>query len=125
LVLFKKVNEPSFDLSNTLNTYLFNTAKYMWWRGNKEKSTNELSFDLPFTDEQELEEAILKEAKLLKAEKALLILGEKCKQILEAFYYKGLRMVEIAKTFNYASEKSAKNQKYKCLERARKEMINL
>ena len=88
LVLFKKVNTADFELTNTLNTYLFNTAKYMWWRVNKEKRKTELSLDLPFTDEQELEEAILKETKLLKAEKALLILGEKCKQILEAFYYK-------------------------------------
>ena len=124
LIFFKKLQEQNFQFEGSLKTYLFNTAKYMWWRENKGKKEVEAVADFLGDDSEEIELALEKEAKIQKAENAIESLGEKCKQILEAFYYQGLKMVEIAKKFGYGSPKTAKNQKYKCLERARKQLSN-
>lgn len=47
-------------------------------------------------------------------------LGEPCKSILEAFYFKKQNMQEIAENFGYTNAENAKNQKYKCLMRLKK-----
>ena len=124
LVVYKKLADQNFEFEGSLKTYLFNSAKYMWWRENKSTREVEAVADFLGDESDALEEALEKEVKIQKAEKAIEGLGDKCKQILEAFYYKGLKMVEIAKKFGYGSPKTAKNQKYKCLERARKQLLN-
>lgn len=124
LIFYKKLADQSFQFEGSLKTYIFNTAKYMWWRENKGEKEVEVIADFLGDESNELEEALEKEAKIQQAEKAVESLGDKCKQILEAFYYQGLKMVDIAKKFGYSNPKTAKNQKYKCLERARKQLLN-
>ena len=46
-------------------------------------------------------------------------LGYPCKKLLECFYYKRMSWNEIAFALGYKSAASAKNQKYKYLERIR------
>jgi DNA-directed RNA polymerase specialized sigma24 family protein len=48
--------------------------------------------------------------------------GSKCLQLLQAFYYKGQSMEEIADEFDYSSARSATVQKYKCLEKVREQV---
>ncbi len=54
---------------------------------------------------------------------------DRCKQLLRLFYFENERMAEIAKKMGFSSEKSAKTQKYKCMEKAhqlaKKELKNL
>ena len=50
---------------------------------------------------------------------AINTLGDPCKQLLECFYYKNMNWDEISSTLGYASAASARNQKYKILERIR------
>ncbi len=47
-------------------------------------------------------------------------LGEPCKGVLVAYYYHKLSMTEIAEQFGYKNESTAKNSKYKCLQRLKK-----
>ncbi|NJM26014.1 MAG: sigma-70 family RNA polymerase sigma factor [Bacteroidia bacterium] len=46
--------------------------------------------------------------------------GERCLQLLKAFYYDGLSMQLIAQRFGYRTQHSATVQKFKCLERTRR-----
>ncbi|MFM7022213.1 MAG: RNA polymerase sigma factor [Flavobacteriales bacterium] len=116
-LLCKKVKEGKFQLTSQLGTYLFGVCKVLWQRElvKKNKHIN-IEIDLSTEEQQEVAE---QENKMTRAEKALENLGEKCLEILKAFYYEGLRMEKIAQTFGFSSEKVAKNQKYKCLERAK------
>lgn len=52
-------------------------------------------------------------------------LGQKCKELLELFYFKKLSMKDISKKLGFASEKVAKNQKYRCIEKAKENLKNL
>lgn len=49
-------------------------------------------------------------------------LSDPCKQLLECFYYQNLSWDEIASKLGYANAASARNQKYKCLERIRSKL---
>ena len=47
-------------------------------------------------------------------------LGDPCHTLLDLFYYQKKSMEDITIELNYKNSDSAKNQKYKCLERLRK-----
>jgi RNA polymerase sigma-70 factor (ECF subfamily) len=47
-------------------------------------------------------------------------LGDPCHSLLDLFYYHKNSMEEIALALNYKNPETAKNQKYKCMERLRK-----
>lgn len=49
--------------------------------------------------------------------KALEVLGDPCKAIIESYYYKQWNMEEISTNLGYKNADTAKNLKYKCLKR--------
>jgi len=51
-------------------------------------------------------------------------LGGKCKELLYHFYYLNRDWKTITEELGYISEASARNQKYKCLEKIRKNLNN-
>lgn len=51
-------------------------------------------------------------------------LGKRCKELLYHFYYLNRDWKTITKELGYISEASARNQKYKCLQRIRKNLNN-
>ncbi len=123
LITYEKLQTKDFTLTCTVETYVFSICKYKWkdrlshknknvvWEQGNERMLNPES-----VDEQ------LYQQKLQTAEKALNTLGDKCLKILELFYYKGWNMTRIAQELDYKTVNAAKTQKYKCLERARKNL---
>jgi RNA polymerase sigma factor (sigma-70 family) len=75
--------------------------------------------ELSLAEETDLERILEKEEKLKLAASVVSDLGAKCQEILKLFYYRSLKMKEIAEKLGFRSEKIARNQKYKCLERAK------
>ena len=65
--------------------------------------------------------------KLQLVSKGLEKLGEPCKTLLELYYFHDMSMDQIAENLDYKNRATAKNLKYKCLNRLRnifkKEMI--
>ena len=80
--------------------------------------------DLVEAEESDLEEFLKKESKFEKLEKVLQDIGDRCLQLLILFYYRSLSMQEIADNMDFSSAKLAKNQKYKCMERAKKKIMD-
>ena len=54
-----------------------------------------------------------------RAQEAILSIGKKCQELLQFFYFNNLSMKEIAIKLGFSSEKVAKNQKYRCIEKAK------
>ncbi|MFT4682549.1 MAG: RNA polymerase sigma factor (sigma-70 family) [Flavobacteriales bacterium] len=122
MILCKKAQEPSFQLTSSLDTFLFSVCKFLWNNeGRKRQKNSHTSFEGDWEDEQwkEMEAVAEKERKFKKAEKIIAELGERCKELLLCFYHQAMSMKEIAVKMRFSSEKVAKNQKYKCLERAK------
>jgi RNA polymerase sigma factor (sigma-70 family) len=116
--------DPSFELTSQVSTYLYSVSRFLWNDELKKRKRLPISTadsDIRQSDSQgdEWESLIHQEEKFKKAETILSKIGEKCLKLLKFFYLDNKSMKEIAKKMELSSEKIAKNQKYKCLERAK------
>lgn len=121
VILYKKVQSSEFVLSVPLKTYLLAVVKNCWWqelRRRKKMLPGELpaEMDEPVPDE---------EPAFHTATAAFNLLGDKCRQLLLLFYYQKKSFKEIAKTFAFSDERVAKNQKYRCMEKAKENYLIL
>jgi len=113
LLYYEKVVVGRTEIASNETAYLVGISKHLWFQlCTKEKGTCELGHH----DLAAIEDEKLSDNKLL----ALLeTSGKKCMDMLKAFYYDKLNMVQVAENFGYNSERSATVQKYKCLENIR------
>jgi RNA polymerase sigma factor (sigma-70 family) len=129
VILCKKVTDANFTLTASLDTYLYSVSRYLWNDELKRRGrTNEISLDEKHpaphgsgwdVPEEQITEWVNDENKIKQAETVLEKLGKRCLQILNMFYTENKSMKSIAKKMEFTSENAAKNQKYKCLERAK------
>ena len=126
VILIEKVYTQKLDLTCSVSTYLYSICRFLWMdqlRQNKR--------EMPLKDEYsymnaeitvsgfEITPDIFEQVNI-----AIETLGDPCKQLLECYYYKNLSWAGIASKLGYANAASARNQKYKCLERIRSK-VNL
>jgi RNA polymerase sigma factor (sigma-70 family) len=122
IILYKKVKLVSEKEDFKVDGFLINTCKLLWSNELRKKKVRQKSSDagLEFLAYQdEIQHHITQEQKLVGVDSILQKLGEKCKNILIAFYYSKQSMESIAKRFGFNTIQSAKVQKYKCMETAR------
>lgn len=127
LVLYRNAQSIDFKLTCAASTYLYSVSRYLW-KDIQKKRQREVCLDQDVRQDTYIEENLerhqeqaQKSAQLAAVFKQL---GEKCQAILKAYYYQKQSMKEIAAALNYGSINSAKTQKYKCLERAKKIAAN-
>lgn len=121
VILCKKVQSENFMLTAPLKNYLLAIVRNCWMqelRQRKKMPAGEMS--------TELENAgINEEPAFLLAKAAFELLGEKCRQLLILFYFKKHDFKTIAAELSFGDEKTAKNQKYRCLQKAKENYITL
>ncbi|MCH5718437.1 RNA polymerase sigma factor [Niabella hibiscisoli] len=124
MVLYDKARSGSFELNCQIRTYLYSVARRLWLK--KLNQSNRHTTDFDDTNETqiavdgEVVEHEQKDAEFEMMHAAISTLGEPCKSLLEAFYFKNNSMQEIAENFGYTNAENAKTQKYKCLMRLKK-----
>jgi RNA polymerase sigma factor (sigma-70 family) len=103
-------------LTSSVKTYLFSIGKnkYKELVRQQAKSSQLNAQDFP------LEHDPSSESMLQRIEHCIERLGEPCRSLLIQFYYHQETMEQLAARFDYKNVETAKNQKYKCLERLRK-----
>lgn len=125
IILYKKVTTTDFNLTSKLSTYLYSVSRFLWKdqliKLKKIQATN-MEVDLLSTELDELEKIKENEIKLKQVETILTTISKKCQEILELFYYRSFSMKEIAKKMSYTSERIARTQKYKCMEKAKNQI---
>jgi RNA polymerase sigma factor (sigma-70 family) len=111
-------------LKSSIKTYLFSIGKNLAWQGRRQKARDlktgteyHLQLHLNHNNEEDL---ISEETHLELVSLCFNQLGDPCHSLLDLFYYKKKNMEEIAAALNYKNSETAKNQKYKCVERLRK-----
>lgn len=110
-------------LSSSIKTYLFGIGKNKWLEWNRKQEKIQYQKDsLLFDHLEEPETSDIKEKLLLQVEQVLIKMGDPCKKLLELVYFNRLSMHDICKQLNYKNEDSAKNAKYKCLQRLKKQL---
>ena len=121
LIIFcRKTAQSDFKLTSKISTYLFSVSKFLWKDKLQKANRYVHSYDFEqLTDVAEVAAGYEEEQQYQFLDTVLAAIGDRCKEILEAYYFHKLSMVLVAEKFGYNSEASAKNQKYKCLEKAR------
>ena len=128
VIFYEKVMNTDFTLTSSISTYLYSVSRFIWKdRLKKENRKPEIRLSMTFSSEQEaeLDEVLQKEEQYKTLEKLLTQIGDKCLELLKLFYFKGLKMKDIAPIVGLKSEKIARNQKYKCLEKAKEKVKSL
>jgi len=129
LIIFcRKVKSVEFELTAGIGTYLYSVSRFLWkdeLQRRQKKTTVDFDLDLTPQDEQALQEALERENNLKMAEQVIAGLGQRCRDLLQLFYFQSLSMKVIADKLQFSSEKIARNQKYKCMERAKAKLLAL
>jgi len=127
IIVYENVQKENFELSCQLQTYIYSIAKRLWL---KQLRNNGKTFLFKEDEENELadvSEEILnyeeRESELEKMNKSLAALGEPCATLLKDFYIAKMNMDDIAEKFGYTNSDNAKNQKYKCLQRLKRQFF--
>lgn len=122
VVYYEVVMRESKEIKVSEKAYILGIARHLWFQEQKrENLTDHTGFstdELALTDHEKEE---------ISTEKVLAFLetaGQKCMEILRAFYYDKLALAKISERFGFASTRSATVQKYKCLEKVRNEVKN-
>lgn len=126
LVLLEKVPTEDFNLTSSLKTYIFAISSNLWLkrlRDSKRIVKTELSiYEKYLTDYEEAEVDNSISNRLAKVYRKV---TGKCKTLLYAIFYDEKNIETVTKEFGYTNKHNAQNQKYKCLEQARKGEENL
>ena len=127
LMFINKVKEPDFQLSSTISTFVYGICKNLNKERIKSKSKQKKEETEPEEDNQTkgIEEFLHEEDQFEAVDKALIKIDKKCMDILTMFYYQKLSMKVIAEKLDFSGTASAKTQKYKCLDKARKLIANM
>ena len=119
LILYKKIHNSQSLFSSALSTFLYAVARNLI-RERVRKPKPEMNKLIDETEAVNWEEIQEREKQYIRMEHAIEQIGSRCKEILSRFYVKRENMKSIAKAMSFNNELTAKNMKYKCLQKARK-----
>jgi RNA polymerase sigma factor (sigma-70 family) len=127
IILIQKLQEPEFELSSKLSSYLFSIVKNKWLYKLRGKKTwvegDEVMEGLADDGQEEIQMKQEKDIKLDHLAEALKELKEDCRRILLDFYYYKKALIEIAKEMAY-TEKFIRVKKSRCMDSYREIVSN-
>ena len=131
LAFWKNIKEGKFNMHKTSSVkgYLMTIAKNKWidyLRSSAYKKTITADTILQLHSENEENESGSGQNEKQKAamQNALRKLGDNCRTVLKLFYFERMSMNEISKRLNIGAA-SARNQKYRCMEKLRSLTLEL
>lgn len=124
VILIEKIFKTDFELTASLKTYMFAISKNIWLkriRSTSGRIESELTDEVLHDYQQQIEDWVDHER--TQAEKVQLLLKkvtDHCYRLLRSMFFLEKNIDEIQDEFGYSSRHNAQNQKYKCIEQARK-----
>lgn len=120
LVVYDKLQKKDFQLSCSLKTYIYSVCRNMWMYQLRKNEQNQARFNdfeqfIP-VEAEEIDENPAYETMLTEV---MGLIDDKCRQLLELFYYHNLSLEIIAEKLGYNNSNTAKSKKNKCMEKAR------
>jgi len=117
IILNRNLETSSFKLTSSFYTYLYSVSRFVWSDLQKNITKQQLQ-EFNALEVQVFQE-VIEEKKYQLAEHAFSEIGKRCQHLLQLFYHKAMSFNAIAKVMQFKSSKIAKNQKYKCLKKAK------
>ena len=117
IILKRNLETTGFKLTSSFYPYLYSVSRFVW--SDIQKSLTKQQLQELNAQEVQVFQEVIEEKNYQLAEHAFLEIGERCQQLLQLFYHKAMSFKDIAKVMQFKSSKIAKNQKYKCLQKAK------
>lgn len=116
VIYYEKQLTIGIVINSSEKAYLLGIAKHLWLKTYHANADN-----LPLDDTNAGEQAddTTENYATNKLMHYLETAGQKCMEMLKAFYYDKLPLTQITEQFGYSGIRSATVQKYKCLEKVR------
>lgn len=123
IAMWKNIKQDRFNAQSesAVAGYLYQIAKNKWidkLRSSRYKKTVTLAREIKIDDEPQETDDDLYTAQIATITQALQQMGERCRKILQLFYFEQKSMREIAIDLKL-EESSARNSKYRCMEKLR------
>lgn len=120
LCLWTNIQNGKFQLqSNTrISTYLYTLCRNLWISKLRKNKPQVALEGLQVAEEDEQDEELEKFEQVRQLERVFQKLDEGCQKMLRLFYYQKESMKIIAQKMDI-TEKSAKNNKYRCMQKLR------
>ncbi|MCE7993980.1 MAG: sigma-70 family RNA polymerase sigma factor [Roseivirga sp.] len=119
IIYYEQVYSGNTEIKLTEKAYLLGIAKNLWYARAKGPGQQEAFDSIDSLFIADIKEPDLSENKLMSF---LETAGEKCMEMLKAFYYDKMSLSKISERFGFSGTRSATVQKYKCLEKVRDEV---
>lgn len=117
LIYLERKATRTLNIQTSVKAYLLGITKILWLH-----SRNQYFTVMPEEVESFITEEQSTDEEEMRVLDYILLAGQKCMQMLKAFYYDGLSLPEIASHFGFNGIRSATVQKYKCLQKVRTEI---
>ncbi|MDJ1483760.1 sigma factor [Cytophagaceae bacterium YF14B1] len=122
LVLLDKIPKEEFELTSSLKTYIFSISSNIWLKRLREAHRTASSLTTPLSDdylsELEQQEDSYIQANLIK--RIFMRITKPCIKMLSSIFLSELKREILMRQLGYKNTHSFDNQKYKCLQQARK-----
>lgn len=119
LIYLERKATGQLQIHTSVKAYLLGITKILWLHSRKQ-------YFSPLPEEVE---SFVQEEQQESEEKNitdyLMFAGQKCLQLLKAFYFEQLSLKDIASQFGFNGVRSATVQKYKCIQKIRTEVKNM
>jgi RNA polymerase sigma-70 factor (ECF subfamily) len=119
-IITEKITIATGKLSSYLISICKNKVRELSRKSSKITSDEHLPLLVDHINEDFDEDHIHTQRSSVVAE-ILRKMGSPCRNLLELFYYQKMNMIDICELMAYKNVDTVKNQKYKCLQRLRKE----
>ncbi|WKN33770.1 hypothetical protein PZB74_10585 [Porifericola rhodea] len=116
IIYYEEVLSQQSRFIKNESAYLLGISRHLWLRRCR-KALPTKSVEGKWVERYEQSEK--RYASYQKVLKLLASAGQKCMEVLKAFYYDKLPLSSIAQSFGYRGTRSATVQKYKCIEKIR------
>ena len=116
IIYYEKMVAGASSSLRDETAYLLGIARYRWIKKYHQRASE---ISLEDTNVCSWSDEPVETPSRRKLLRFLTAAGEKCMDLLRAFYYDHLPLSEVADTFGYSGVRSATVQKYKCLEKVR------
>ena len=122
LVLLRKIQQPDFILSSSLQTYVFAVSKNLWLKHLRDQKTffvTDYSFE-KFAAEPFLPELAHEKTREEKVNEWISKITPHCQWILKAIFYYMEPIENLIKKLGWKNKHTAANQQYKCIQQIKK-----
>ncbi|WP_347375049.1 sigma-70 family RNA polymerase sigma factor [Aequorivita sp. Q41] len=122
LVLVEKLRQDNFQLTASIDTYVYAICKNLWFKKLRDKKVilsvaeiQSFGFLNAINDSIENEKTYLE-----KLKGYVLNISNHCNRLINDIFFKEKAIAQIQKEYGYSSRHNAQNQKHKCVEQIRK-----